>query len=96
MWPTARRPKRTSGTIAMARSGLYLKIERDIGHMSKLQSETSKGWLGNLSDSGKGEAIVMFNLGSEGFQRCIEKDVASDIASEGNGMQILKLPKRMT
>lgn len=99
MWPTVRRPKRTSGTIAMARLGWYLKIERDSGQMSKLQRAGSIGWLGNLSDSGKGDAIMMASLVAEGFERGIRKEVAymySDIASERNAMQLSNLQERMT
>lgn len=98
MWPTVRRPKRTSGTIAMARLGWYLKIERESGQLSKLQRAGSVGWLGNLSDSGNGEAIMIAYLVAEGFKRGIGKDVAcmhSGVASEGNGMQLSKLQERM-
>lgn len=89
MWPTVSRPKRTSGTIAMARLGWYLKIDRDNGQMSKLQRAGSIGWLGNLSDSGKGDAIMKASLVAEGFERGIGKEVAcmySDIASERNAI----------
>lgn len=98
MWPTVRRTKRASGTIAMARLGWYLKIERDSGQISKLQRAGSIGWLGNVSDSGNGEAIMTAYLVVECFEGGIDKAAAcmySDIASESNGMYASNLQERM-
>lgn len=58
----------------MARLGWYLKIEREIGQVSKVQRDSSIGWLGNLSDSGNSEAMRMAYLVAAGFERGIGKD----------------------